>query len=147
MKCPAGIDESTAMVVGPAGGKLTLAGRQGNGVPSSLTIPPKAFDRDVTITLVETSIPPPKEFVDWSPIWEVLPSCLTSFSRMTLRLPYSNRDGLVGPITIYHAKDRNSPFVPLPEVYGNAGFGDGAITEGGLFFVGYPKSPGQANCP
>jgi hypothetical protein len=150
LRCPAGIDESAWAIIGPAGGTVALTGRQGigSGVACQLTIAPKAIERDVAVSITETSIPPPKEFSDWSPIYEVAPACVRSSSLMKLRLPWGNRDGLVpSGLTIYYAKDRNSPFQPLSDVYNNAGFSDAGITEFGLFFVGVPKSPDQAGCP
>ena len=113
---------------------------------SRLTIPPKAFDQEVTVTLTETSIPPPKEFFDWSPVYELQPAGLATSSLMVLRLPWANRIGTAG-ITIYYAKDRNSPFTALSDVRNNAGFADAGITAFGLFFVGVPKSAEQASCP
>ena len=67
---------------------------------------------------------------------------------MKLRVPWGNRDGVVSRgLTLYYAKDRNSPFTPVPDAYVNAGFMDAGITEFGFFFVGAPKPPDQLNCP
>jgi hypothetical protein len=100
------------------------------------------------VKLVETSIPPPSDFSDWSPVYELLPGGVTTSSLMALKVPWGNKDGNVPPITVYMAKDRNSPFTPLPDAYLNAGFSEASITEFGLFFVGVPKSAvGQTACP
>jgi hypothetical protein len=66
---------------------------------------------------------------------------------MALRIPWSNKGGVVPQLNVYHAKDRNSPFVRLSDVNPNAGFVDCGTTEFGLFFVGTVKSPEQAGCP
>jgi hypothetical protein len=152
LTCPAGIDESSFATIGPAGGKIDLIGREGGefggGVPARLTVPPKAFDKDVAVTLVETSVPPPTAYVDWSPIYQLSPSGTTSASRMTLQLPWSNGPGIAPvALTIYFAVDASGPFAPLPEVYPNAGFTSAAITEFGFFFVGAPKTASQMACP
>ena len=146
LKCPAGVDQSTSGVIGPAGGKISLIGQQFGGC--QLTVPPKAFDKEVTVVITETSTPPPKEFFDWSPIYEVQPIGVTSSSLMALRLPYANRDGLVPrTIAVYHAKDKVGPFTQVSDFYINAGFTDAGITEFGFFFVGDLKSPAQSACP
>jgi hypothetical protein len=148
IRCPAGADESTAAVIGPAGGKLSLVGQQGIGVAAQLTVAPNALACEVTVTLRETSIPPPKQFSDWSPVYEITPGSVRASSLMKLRLPWGNRDGFVPrELTIYRAKDASSPFLPLPDVQGNAGFSDAGITEFGFFFVGVLKSPAQSACP
>jgi hypothetical protein len=134
--------------MGPSGGSVELTGRQGIGVAVRLTVPPRAFDNDVEVTLVETSIPPPGDFSDWSPVYELLPAGVTTSSLMALRVPWGNKDGIVPPLNVYMAKDRNSPFLPLSDAYLNAGFSEASITEFGLFFVGVPKSAvGQTACP
>jgi hypothetical protein len=148
-RCPAGIDQSSTSIIGPAGGGVGLVGQQGtaSGVGSSLTIPPKAFDKEVAVTLTETSIPPPNEFFDWSPIYEVQPIGVTSSSLMKLRLPWGNRDGSFSGLTMYYAKDKSGPFVPVSDFYINAGFSDAGITEFGFFFMGVRKSPAETACP
>ena len=146
MKCPAGLDQSSAGVVGPAGGKVSLVTQQAGGC--QLTVPPKAFDKEFEVVITETSIPPPQEFFDWSPIYEVQPIGVTSSSLMTLRLPWANRDGSVPrTIAVYHAKEKGGPFKMVSDFYINAGFTDAGITEFGYFFVGDLKSPAQAACP
>jgi hypothetical protein len=150
LQCPAGIDESTWVTLGPAGGAVVLKGRQAiaSGVATELTILPKTLDKAVMITLTETSIPPPRAFLDWSPIYEIIPACMQTSSIMKLRLPWGNRPGVSPPgVTVYHARDRNSPFTAMADVYPNAGFIDAAITEFGLYFVGVPRPPDHANCP
>jgi hypothetical protein len=118
-----------------------------SGVGSSLTVPPKAFDKEIAVTIIETSIPPPKEFFDWSPIYEVQPIGVTSSSLMKLRLPYGNRDGSFSGLTMYYAKDKSGPFVPVPDFYINAGFSDAGITDFGFFFMGMRKLPAESACP
>jgi len=150
MRCPVGIDESSTADIGPAGGTVTLSGRQSaaSGVASTLTIPPKVLDKVLPVTLTETSIPPPKEIFDWSPVYEVGPACAQAFSAMRLRLPTSNFEG--GPPTtslvIYYAKDRFSPFGSLGGVPINAGYVDAEISQFGLYLVGIPRSPSQWVC-
>jgi len=102
----------------------------------------------MTVSVTETCIPPPMAFADWSPIYEVLPAFVTARPIIRLRLPWGNQDGVLPKgLTMYHAKDRNSPFKAVPGAYINAGFSEAGITEFGLFFVGALKSPEEQGCP
>jgi hypothetical protein len=113
-----------------------------------LTVPPKALIADTRVTFTETSISPPKEFIDWSPIYEISASNnFPAVAPMTVRLFWSNRGGVVPALNVYHAKDRNSPFVALTDTLPNAGVIDAATTEFGLFFVGFAKTAAEADCP
>jgi hypothetical protein len=145
LRCPPGVDLFARAQIGPEGGKVSLVGQQGVGC--HLTIPPKAFDTPLSVTITETSIPPPQEFFDWSPIYEVQPSGVASSSLMTLRLPWANRDGAISGLTVYHAREKNGPFTAVSDFYINAGFADAGVTELGFFFVGVLKSPAELSCP
>jgi hypothetical protein len=138
-QCPAGIDESATAIIGPAGGTVSLMGRQGigSGAASMLTVSPKTFERDVAVVITETSIPPPANFTDWSPIYELEPACIRTSSLMKLKLPHSNKSGAVFPpaFTLYFAKDRNGPFTAVADAYQNAGFFEAGITEFGFFLI------------
>jgi hypothetical protein len=149
-QCPVGIGESTWAIIGPNGGIVALMGRQAiaSGALTELVVPTRTLDAAVAVTIAETSIPPPKEYIDWSPVYEVGPACIKPAYVMRLRLPHSNRSGLdTNGLTVYYAKDRNSIFVPVPNSYVNAGFSEVGIAAAGLFFVGTPKPPEQAACP
>ena len=114
-----------------------------------LTVSPKTFDKDVAVVIKETSIPPPANFTDWSPIFEIAPACIRTSSLMKLKLPYGNKSGAHFPpgFTLYFAKDRNGPFTAVADAYHNAGFFDAGITDFGFFLIGAPKPPDQAGCP
>jgi hypothetical protein len=148
--CPAGLDELASAEIGRPGGVVALTGRQGawGGLQAVLTIPPNVLDRDLAISLRETSIPPPKEFVDWSPVYELGPACVNGTALMTLRLPYSNLGGTSGALALYFAKDAFSPFTPGAFRFTNDGrYLEADISQFGLFFVGFPKTGSQLSCP
>jgi hypothetical protein len=148
--CPAGLDELASAEIGRPGGVVALTGRQGtwSGLQAVLTIPPNALDRDLAISLRETSIPPPKEFVDWSPVYELGPACVNGSALMKLQLPYSNFGGTSGALALYYAKDGVSPFKPAPFKFTNDGrYLEAEIPQFGLFFVGFPKTGSQLSCP
>jgi hypothetical protein len=152
--CPAGAGQSQAMTIGTAGGKVTLAGQEATqtGVPFSLTIPPGALASDTMITVTETSVSPPADFVDYSPIYLVQPAALTTTVALPIVIGWANKSGLSAggpsaPLAIYAAPDVAGPFTRLPDSYVNAGFMQGSIKAFGAFFSGYPKQPAQAGCP
>jgi hypothetical protein len=144
VRCPMGVGQWATADIGPSGGQLTIQGQQGT---AQLTVAPTAFTTTISVQLTETALAPPSEFSDWSPIYDVTPNAVTTTSLVALRIPWSGRGGVVPQLTVYHAKDRNSPFLRLADANLNAGFVDCGTTAFGLFFVGALKSPAQASCP
>jgi hypothetical protein len=149
-QCPVGVGESTSMTIGPAGGKISLIAQQGkgSGVPFSLDIPPTALAQDTVVTITETSLAPPADFIDSSPVYSVEPHSLASSVRIRIVVPYGNLSGLpYGPLSVYTAPQWGDPFQPVADSYLNAGFMQASVTQFGFFFAGYPKTSAHATCP
>src|ERR1700690_3832310 len=136
-QCPVGLGEYVAKVIGPAGGTLEIQGRQylGSGVTASLAFPPTAFAAPTTVVLTETAIPPPHDFLDWSPVYRVEPLGLALASPTPVRFPWSNV-GFSVPrnLAIWFSLD-GSCFTPLPDSYVNAAFNQGSTSTLGYFIV------------
>jgi hypothetical protein len=141
--CPRGVEQSTTMTIGPAGGKVSLAGQQGEFV---LTIPATALASPTSITITETSIAPPPGFVDDSPVYRLDPVDLTFSAPSALSIPFSNGRGSYAAdqnLAIFWSASATSPLtlIRLPSSSVNAGFMQGSTVRGGYAIVGY-GSPG-----
>lgn len=149
-KCPMGVGESIATILGSAGGSLDLTARQGasSGVGFKIDVPPTTLHSDVEVRITETTTPPPAEFVDYSPIYLVEPGDLSSQVRINLTVPYGGNDGRIPrTLAIYAAADPQGPFERVADSYVNAGFLQGSITHFGAFFAGSPRTDAEAACP
>lgn len=149
-KCPMGVGESIASLLGSAGGSLELTARQGasSGVGFKLDVPPTTLHSAVEVRITETTTPPPAEFVDFSPIYLVEPGDLSSQVRINVTVPYGGNDGRIPrALAIYAAADPQGPFERLADSYVNAGFLQGSITHFGAFFAGSPRTDAEAACP
>jgi hypothetical protein len=145
--CPMGAGQSTSGVVDArTGGIIGLYAQQGAGVPFNLTIPPRALATDVRVTVTETTIPPPIDYVDYSPVYVVESPIPTSLP-MQLLMPYSNKSSDVANLSIYFASDPSGPFSRLAGSAVSAGFIEGSVSQFGALFVGYPRTPAQQSCP
>jgi hypothetical protein len=150
IRCPVGVGQATTMTIGPEGGKIFLDGQQrrATGVPFSVEVPPTALDTATPITVMETTIPPPSDFIDYSPIYYLQPVNVMTTIPMPITIGWSNKDGTVGgDLAVYAGPDGTGPFVRVPDSYLNAGFMQASIKQFGAFFVGYPRRPDQAVCP
>ena len=147
-RCPMGAGESLSAVVDArTGGGFQLRAQQGAGVPFFINIPAMALTTDTKVTVSETAIPPPIDYVDYSPVY-VLEPFISTLRPMKLIVPYSNKSGDVpASLSIYFANDPSGPFSRVEDSYVNAGFMEGSITRFGALFVGYPKTAEQLNCP
>ena len=154
--CPPGANASASAVIGPEGGTIALEGQQGkaSGVAFSIEVPPGALKAAVTLTITETDLSPPTDFVDLSPVYRVGPLGV-SFSKL-VKLTVPDSGGFVmGPVstspaggTIYESQAPTPcAFAALADGFGNAGFSEGSITETGYVFAGAPKNADLAMCP
>jgi hypothetical protein len=134
--------------VGPAGGAITLPGRQGivSGVSAQVTFAPGAIATPTTITLIETAIAPPSDLLDWSPVYLVEPAGLALANPAALRLPDSNSLSTVSELSIWFSAD-GSCFTRIPDSYTNAGFEQGSTSQLGYLIVGTPRTASTATCP
>jgi hypothetical protein len=147
--CPAGTGDSTMAMVTDAGGTVTLSGTPSttkSGVPLRLEIPRGALATPTIVTITETEIPPPVGYVDGSPIYRIDPADLAFAKPAILTIPFQVLSGVNGPaLAIYQII--GDQFMKVPDSYLNAGFLQGSIKSGGLYFAGVPKSPTQEHCP
>lgn len=125
--CPRGQNESVSATIGPAGGTLFLAGRNGlaAGASFTLTFPPNAIATDTVITVTETNLVPPTGIVDYSPIYRIEPVDLVLKEAAVLKVPWSNGrgGGTIDPdLALYWTKTDACGLEKLPSSYINAGF-------------------------
>jgi hypothetical protein len=147
-QCPTGVGEHGSASLGPAGGTVELQGRQGieSGVSAQVTFAPGAITTPLTITLIETAIPPPHDLVDWSPVYLVEPAGLAVSSPATLRLPDGNSLTTVADLSIWFSPD-GSCFTRIEDSYTNAGFMQGSTRQLGYLIVGTPRTGSTSTCP
>jgi hypothetical protein len=149
-QCPIGVGQSVSMTVGRAGGTISLTGQQGqsSGVPFSLDIPPTALLAPTTITITETTIAPSDGYVDYSPVYRLDPPGLAFAVPVPIAVPWGNSGSSdSASLAIYAAPDQSASFQSLADSYTNAGFEQGSVKNGGLFFVGYPETSANPACP
>jgi len=150
-KCPVGANAFSRRTIGPAGGTVTLVGRQGaaSGVNFMLSIPPGALSQPTLITVTETNLSPPAGFVDFSPVYHVEPDGLSFAQIAALQVPQGSNLSLVPiDLAIYQsAADDTCAFQPIADSYTNAGFEQSSLTRTGYLFVAAPQSAAQASCP
>jgi hypothetical protein len=153
-----GADQSVSATLGPGGGSIELVGQQGksSGVSFRLDFPPGAVEQGTTVRLTETSVPPPAEFEDWSPVYLIEPRGLLLRKVVAVSVPMGSNGsfGSSGSISLgrelalYQRDEFTScAFSRLPDSYGNAGFEQASLTFLGYLFVGMPKSGDKATCP
>jgi hypothetical protein len=137
--------------IGPAGGSLILLGQQSasSNVPFAIKFPPGAFATDTRISATETDIPPPKGFIDFSPVYLVEPRGLTLAKVAALQIPWSSNISTIAPgsLSIYARNESGScAFQPLVDSYTNAGFEQASLTSLGYLFVGIPSAGDPSQC-
>lgn len=78
----AGMERSTSMMVGPAGGELTLEG-------ATLTVPAGALTTTTELRMIATTIPGPAGYTLYSPVFRFEPAGTTFAMPATIRMPYT----------------------------------------------------------
>jgi hypothetical protein len=156
LQCPAGIGEYGESIIGPGGGTVMVQGRQYavSGVAAEFDFPPMAVTTQTDIKLIETSIPPPEDLLDWSPVYLVEPAGLALLNTTRIQLPcssspvvYSSPIGVSVPnLSIWFSPD-GTCFTRVPDSYTNAGFEQGSVTQLSYFIVGTPRTAATAACP
>jgi hypothetical protein len=143
-ECAVGAGESVTQTIGPEGGTVQLVGQQGksSGVPFSISLPPGALAAPTTITITETTLPPPSAFIDYSPVYLVEPLGLPLEKLAFVKIPWGSTQGLQEcGIAIYtRAESGDCAFAPLGDSYVNAGFNQGSIDHLGYLFVAAPRT-------
>jgi len=150
-QCPAGANASISQSIGPEGGSIVLLGQQGasSGVPFSVHVPPGAVAQATLLTITETKLPPPANFVDYSPIYHFEPDNLSLGQVVSVQIPWrSNSSTVPQDLGIYWSPLANTcGFTLLGDSSTNAGFEMASLTHAGYLFVGVPKTAVQATCP
>ncbi|MGO9288793.1 MAG: hypothetical protein ACLQIJ_08590 [Polyangia bacterium] len=156
--CPMGANQSVTATLGPTGGSIELVGQQGqsSGVPFQIDFPPGAFTQTVTLRLTETSVPPPPEYEDWSPVYLVEPRGLALDKVAAVSVPFGSNGSFAttgfiaipAGLGLYERDEFQScSFTRLTDSYTNAGFEQASLFYLGYLFVGVPKTADQAACP
>jgi hypothetical protein len=140
--CPPGTGQASTTTLGTNGGSASLNGTPSTAsIPVSLAILPTALGQSVSITITETTTPPPAGYVDESPIYSIamLPG-LTLSTPAKLVLPYQNNLGFISTqLAIYFSTD-GMTYTRVQDSYINAGFLQGSLTKSGFVFAGYPQT-------
>jgi hypothetical protein len=139
--CPIGSDGSSF-------GKITTDGG-GVGLGSFFILVPRmALPSMTTFVVHETTIPPPVDYVDFSPITVVAPQIATLAPVTVTIKNVMNAPGVPRTaVAIYAAKDQYSPFTRVEDSRFENDVVRGSVSQIGAYFAGYPKSADQANCP
>jgi hypothetical protein len=145
--CPEGHGDFVTAVIDEAGGTIGLSGTMSTrGVPTRLEIPRGALPGPTTISITETSCPPPASFIDGSPVYQFDPPDLVFASAVVLTIGWSIDNGVVPDLAIY--SNGGGIFEKIPMQNGNAGFIQARVTKLAQdYFVGVPKQPSQQSCP
>jgi hypothetical protein len=114
----------------------------------TIDVPRGALPFETTFIFRETKIPPPLDFVDFSPVIIVAPFIAT-LSPVKLTIGnVTNAPGVPRTnVSLYAAKDQYSPYTRVAESRFENGVMHAWVSQLGAFVVGYPKSADQANCP
>ncbi len=140
--CPPGTGQASTTALGTDGGNASLDGTPSTAsVPVRLTLLPTALGQSVSVTITETTTPPPAGYVDESPIYSIamLPG-LTLSTPARLVLPYQSNLSLISSqLAIYFSTD-GTTYTRVQDSYVNAGFLQGSLTKSGFVFAGYPKT-------
>lgn len=140
--CAPGDGSSASSLIGADGGTLRLA-----GPVTDVTFPPGAFAAPTTASFTETTIPPPYDILDWSPVYRIEPMGVTLAVPARLEIPWQNSSGAVpAGLTLWYSPD-GSCFTPVPGAYENAGFFQAATTTLGYFVSGVARDSSTASCP
>jgi hypothetical protein len=151
-ECAVGAGESASATIGPEGGTLSLVGQQGksSGVAFQIEFPPGAVPTPMTITVTETTVPPPGDLVDYSPVYLVEPRGLGLGKLSPVRVPWGSTSGPVAQDLAIYARAESAggcAFTPLGDNDLNAGFNQGSIDHLGYLVVGAKRTDAEASCP
>jgi hypothetical protein len=139
--CPPGEGASVGERIGTAGGEVRLSGTGSTvGVPFAIDVQFGALVEATLITVTETELPTPAEYIDFSPIYRIEPDSLDIFA--SLMLPWNNRSdalGWVDQLSVYYSSDGTN-YERLEDSYENAGFLQATVPQGGYVFAGAPVS-------
>lgn len=147
-RCPRGLGEYVSTVIGPSGGSVEIQGRQyaATGISARIDVPPTAIATPTTIVLTETAIPPPHDFVDWSPVYRVEPVGLALSSPTMIRFPSSNLGSVPSDLALWFSAD-GTCFTQVPDSFLNTDVAMGFTQTLGYYLVGVARSASTLACP
>jgi hypothetical protein len=143
-----GVGEAVTIPIGFGGGDVSLQGRQGtqSGTFVEVAFPPTALPTETNITLIETTIAPPADLIDWSPVYRIEPLGLALGASTPVQVPFSNFALQTEPLAIWFSPDGGC-FTRLTDSYVNAGFMEASLHQLGYFLVAEERSGPNADCP
>jgi len=150
--CPMGANATVTQSIGPAGGLIYVLGQQSkmSNVPFAVQIPPGALTETVMVTVTETNLDPPADFVDYSPVFHVEPDTLALFKIAPMQVPWSSNpivDDFPPEFGVYwNPAATTCGFTRVADSYTNAGFENASFVRSGYYFVGSPKTATQPMC-
>jgi hypothetical protein len=146
VSCPVGSGVAAIAMITSAGGSVEVTGTMSTvGVAARLDIPMNGLAAPTVVTLTETEIAPPADFVDGSPIYRIDPADLVIAKPAVLTLPFQIKSGSIPDFAIYRIDGATT--VKLADSSANAGFVRAIVKAGGSYFVGVPKTAAQQSCP
>src|SRR5438552_12585343 len=150
--CPAGANATVTQSIGPEGGLIYVLGQQSKmtNVPFAVQIPPGALTENVMVTVTETNLDPPADFVDYSPVFHVEPDTLALFKVAPMQVPWSSNPTL-GDFppefgVYWNPAATTCGFARRADSTTNVGFEKASLVRGGYYFVGSPKTAVQPMC-
>jgi hypothetical protein len=145
--CPVGVGESAEADIGPDGGTITLLGQQGrsSGMPLKVTFLPRTFNQPTHIKVTETAVPPPKEYIDASPVYLIEPRGPLFQGIVSVDVPFGST-AKPPDLSIVERLEPICVWVPDGDSFPTfTGTFQGILTERGYFFIGAPKT--NPACP
>jgi hypothetical protein len=141
-QCAMGVGEEVTASVGPSGGTVSLRRPW-----PAIDFRPTALAKATDITLIETAIAPPRDLLDWSPVYRIEPLGLCLAVPAPLTLPWANSSGTTASnLAIWFSPD-GTCFTRVADSYTNAGFEEGSTTQLGYFIVAQARTAATAACP
>jgi hypothetical protein len=148
-QCPMGVGEEVIMTLDATGGDVILQGRQGTqgGGPADIAFPPTALATSTTIALIETTIAPPTDLIDWSPVYRVEPLGLVLGAATPVKVPMSNLYGLqTEAVGVWFSPD-GTCFTRLSDSFASEGIVEASLHQLGYFIAAEQRSAQTADCP
>jgi hypothetical protein len=147
-QCPMGVGEEVTVPIGPQGGDVLFEGRQSaqSGPSVDISFPPTALATQTNITLIETTIAPPADLIDWSPVYRVEPLGLTLGASTPLKVPFSNFAPQTEPLGIWFSPD-GTCFTRLSDSDANTNIVEASLHQLGYFLVAEQRADEASGCP
>jgi len=150
--CPMGANASVTQSIGPEGGLIYVLGQQSKktNAPFGVQIPPGALTEPVLVTVTETNLDPPADFIDYSPVFHVEPDTLALFKIASMQVPWGSNPTL-GDFppefgVYWNPVATTCGFTRVADSTTNTTVVNASLVRGGYYFVGSPKTAAQPMC-